>query len=73
MDVLVAPLFAGLFATFVGIYEVNHAQDPCKVPAIRTESANIATLPGPNSAACLAARKAEAEKKKEEKAEEKKP
>jgi hypothetical protein len=73
MDVIVAPLVAGLFATFVGIYDVKLPLDACKPPAIRTESANLAALPGPDSPACLAARKAEAEKKKEEKPEEKKP
>ena len=66
MDVIVAPLFAGLFATFVGIYDVNHPLDPCKPPALRTESANLAALPGPDSPMCLEARKATAEKKKAE-------
>jgi len=73
MDVIVAPLFAGLFATFVGIYDVKHTEDVCKPPAIRVESANLAALPGPNSPACLAAREAAEEKKKNEgKPEEKK-
>jgi hypothetical protein len=72
MDAIVAPLVAGLFATFVGIYDVKHAPDPCQPPAIRIETANLATLPGPNSTACLEARKAAEEKKKKEEAEEKK-
>jgi hypothetical protein len=66
MDVIVAPLLAGLFATFVGVYDVKHTEDVCKPPAIRVESANLAELPGPNSPACLAARKAAEEKKKNE-------
>ncbi|MGH8766072.1 MAG: hypothetical protein ACRET8_10180 [Burkholderiales bacterium] len=66
MDVIVAPLVAGLFATFVGIYDVKHPLDACQPPAIRVESANLATLPGPNSTACLEARKAAGEKKKAE-------
>jgi hypothetical protein len=74
MDVIVAPLVAGLFATLVGIYDVKHPLDACQPPALRVESANLAALPGPNSPACLAARKAAEEKKKnEEKPEEKKP
>jgi hypothetical protein len=32
--------------------------DPCRAPAIRLESANLATLPGPNSPMCMEARKA---------------
>lgn len=72
MDVIVAPLVAGLFATFVGVYDVKHPLDACKPPAIRTESANLAALPGPDSPACLAAKKAEEEKKNSRKEEEKK-
>jgi hypothetical protein len=33
--------------------------DPCRAPVIRLESANLATLPGPNSPLCLEARKAQ--------------
>jgi len=65
-DVAVGPVVAGIFATFVAIYDVNHPADPCQPPAFRAESANLAALPGPNSPACLAARKAVEDKKKAE-------
>ena len=66
MEFIINPLVAGLFATFLGVYEVNHPKDPCQAPAIRLESANLLALPGPNSPACLEARKAAEEKKKQE-------
>ena len=71
-EVVVAPLIAGLVATGVAYWETERPADPCRAPAIRMESANIAALPGPNSPACkeaLKSRAAAEEKKKSEKTE----
>ena len=70
-ELVAAPLLAGAVATGVAYWETDRPADPCKPPAIRMESANIAALPGPNSPACkelLKSRAAEQEKKKSEKA-----
>jgi len=68
-EIVVRPALAGAFATGVAYWESERAADPCKPPAIRMESANIAALPGPNSPACKEAQRlrAEEEKKKAEK------
>jgi hypothetical protein len=66
-EIIVQPALAGAFATGVAYWETERAADPCKPPAIRMESANIAALPGPNSPAskeALKSRAAEEEKKK---------
>jgi len=67
-EVVAAPLLAGAVATGVAYWETDRPADPCKPPAIRMESANIAALPGPDSPACKQARKARAagEKQKPE-------
>jgi hypothetical protein len=64
-------LLAGVVGTGVAYSETERAPDPCRPPAIRMESANIAALPGPNSPACREARKlrAEEQQKKAEKVE----
>lgn len=65
-DVIVAPLIAGAVATGVAYWETERPADPCRAPAIRMESANIAALPGPDSPACkeYLKRRAAEEKKK---------
>jgi hypothetical protein len=66
-EIVAAPLLAGAVATGVAYWETEKQADPCRPPAIRMESANIAALPGPNSPACkeaLKLRAAEEEKKK---------
>ena len=59
-EVVAAPLLAGAVATGVAYWETERMPDPCRPPAIRMESANIAALPGPNSPACKAALKSRA-------------
>jgi uncharacterized membrane protein len=66
-EIVAAPLLAGAVATGIAYWETEKPADPCRPPAIRMESANIAALPGPNSPACkeaLKLRAAEEEKKK---------
>ena len=58
--IVAAPLLAGSVATGVAYLETEKQSDPCRPPAIRLESANIAALPGPNSPACKEARRAAA-------------
>ena len=67
-EIVAAPLLAGAVATGVAYWETERAPDPCKPPAIRMESANIAALPGPNSPACKEARKARAAEEEKKKA-----
>ena len=58
--IVAAPLLAGSVAAGVAYWETERQVDPCRPPAIRMESANIAALPGPNSPACKEARRAAA-------------
>ena len=60
--IVAAPLLAGSVAAGVAYWETERQVDPCRPPAIRMESANIAALPGPDSPACRKLREAQAEK-----------
>lgn len=53
-EIIGGPVLIGLSA--VTAYQaVQKPADPCKAPVFRIESQNLATLPGPHSAACRAA------------------
>jgi len=51
-EIVAAPLLAGVVAVVGTQLESKDQADPCRPPAIRLESANLAALPGPNSPAC---------------------
>ena len=71
--IVAAPLLTGAVATGVAYWETERQGDPCRPPAIRMESANIAALPGPNSPACRKLREAQAEQSAEAAKAESKP
>ena len=55
-------------AVAVGVHtETVKPPDPCRPPAFRFESANLAALPGPNLLACKEALKAKETEQKQEK------
>jgi hypothetical protein len=59
-EIVAAPVLAAIAAVVATQNPAEKTADPCRPPAIRLESANIAALPGPNSTACKEARKAAA-------------
>ena len=61
-EIIAGPVLIVLSA-FTGYQALQKPVDPCKPPVFRIESQNLATLPGPHSAACRAAQqKSEAPK-----------
>ena len=66
-EIVASPVITAI-AVAVGVHtEAAKPADPCRPPAFRFESANIAALPGPNSLACKEALKAREMEKKEDK------
>jgi hypothetical protein len=74
-EIVAAPALAAIAAIVATQNPPQKTADPCRPPAIRLESANIAALSGPDSPACKEAREREAkqaraaEKKESAKAE----
>jgi hypothetical protein len=72
-EVVAAPALAAIAAMVSTLNPAEKPVDPCRPPAIRLESANIAALPGPDSPACKELQKARAAGKKESAKAEKSP
>jgi hypothetical protein len=64
-EIVAAPVLAAIAAVVATHAPPEKPADPCRPPAIRLESANLAALPGPNSPACMEARKAQAAAEKD--------
>jgi hypothetical protein len=64
-EFVASPILTAIVAAVGAHAEASKPVDPCRPPAFRLESANIAALPGPNSPACKEALKARANEKKE--------
>jgi len=55
-EIVAHPVVAAIAAVIGAQQAAEKPADPCRPPAIRTESVNLAALPGPDSPACRAAR-----------------
>ena len=65
-EIVASPVLTAI-AVAIGVHtEAVRPPDPCRPPAFRFESANLAALPGPNSLACKDAMKARAIEKKQD-------